>query len=424
MTDQLLARVPLFADLPSAELEQLAASLTLREVPDGLILFREDECGEHFYVVVDGQIEVIKALGTSAERVLGWRGPGEFVGEMSLLNADGWRTATVRAHGPARLLEMTRADFNGLLHRHPTLAYAMVRVLSQRLSAGNNQRIAELLAKNAELEAAYAALQAAQAQIIESEKLERELELAHDIQMGMLPRTLPQVPGYSFGARTRPARAVGGDIYDFITLPGGRLGLAVADVAGKGLPAALVAGTAKALLRAEASRPGSPGQVLQRVNDHLLVMNEAGLFVTAIYGVLDPASGDLSYARAGHELPLLAEAGQPSRRCTGGRGQPLGILDELQLDEQTLHLARGATLLFYSDGVTDARNPEGAMLDTGQLCAIFDRDPSAAAQPICDGILQAVLDYQGAAQQHDDITLVAVQRQAPEPGSSFTTVSG
>jgi len=182
-------------------------------------------------------------------------------------------------------------------------------------------------------------------------------------------------------------------------------------VAGKGLPAAIFAGTAKALLRAEAVRPGTPGQVLQRVNAHLLVMNEAGLFVTAIYGVLDPASGDLSYARAGHELPLLAEAGQASRHCPGSRGQPLGILDQLQLDEQTIRLAPGATLFFYSDGVTDALNPAGAMLGSGELRAIFDRNPSAAAQPICDGILQAVLDYQGPAQQHDDITLVAVQRE-------------
>ncbi len=409
MNEELLSKVPLFAELSSAELAQLAAGLSLREAPDGLIVFREGESGEHFYVVVEGQIEVVKALGTPVERVLGLRGPGEFVGEMSLLNRDGLRTASVRARGPARLLEMTRADFDALLHRRPTLAYNMVRVLSERLSAGNNQRIAELLEQNRELESAYAALKAAQAHIIENEKLERELQLAHEIQVGMLPRSLPQVPGYTFGARTLPARAVGGDIYDFIPLPGGLLGLVVADVAGKGLPAAIFAGTARALLRAEAGRPGTPGQVLQRVNAHLLVMNEAGLFVTAIYGVFDPAAGRLRYARAGHELPLLAEAGQPSRHCPGSRGQPLGILDELQLDEQSIHLAPGATLLFYSDGVTDALNPGGAMLGTGQLRAALDRRP-ATAQAACDEILQAVRDYQGPAEQHDDITLVAVQR--------------
>src|ERR1700680_3778328 len=100
MTDQLLARVPLFADLPAAELAQLASRLTLRQASDGQILFREAEHGEHFYVVVEGEIDVLKALGTPAERLLGRRGPGEFVGEMSLLNPDGLRTATVRARGP------------------------------------------------------------------------------------------------------------------------------------------------------------------------------------------------------------------------------------------------------------------------------------------------------------------------------------
>jgi sigma-B regulation protein RsbU (phosphoserine phosphatase) len=414
MTDQLLARVPLFTGLPPAALAQLAAVLSLRQASDGQILFRENEHGEHFYVVVEGQIDVIKALGTPAERLLASRGPGEFVGEMSLFNPDGLRTATVRARGPARLLEMTRADFDGLLQRYPTLAYAMVRVLSQRMSAGNNQRIAELLEKNAELEAAYAALKAAQAQIIESEKLARELELAHEIQVGMLPRTLPALPGYSFGARTLPARTVGGDIYDCFTLPDGCLGLLVADVSGKGLPAAIFAGTIKALLRAEASRPGSPGEVLQRANTHLLGMNESGLFVTAIYAVLHPASGQLSYARAGHELPLLAEAGRPSRQCPGGRGQPLGLFQPPQLDEQIIPLAPGAAVLIYSDGVTDARNPAGDMLGAEALRASLDEpDANASAQTLCDRLLQNVLDFQSNAEQHDDITLVAVQRQLP-----------
>src|SRR5258708_14673749 len=107
MTDQLLARVPLFTGLPAAALAQLAEVLTLRQAPEGQIVFRETEHGEHFYVVIDGQIDVIKALGTPAQHLLASRGPGEFVGEMSLLNPDGLRTATVRARGPTRLLEIT-----------------------------------------------------------------------------------------------------------------------------------------------------------------------------------------------------------------------------------------------------------------------------------------------------------------------------
>ena len=141
-------------------------------------------------------------------------------------------------------------------------------------------------------------------------------------------------------------------------------------------------------------------------------MNEAGLFVTVIYGILDPASGRLDYARAAHEFPLLAEPGGGSRRCAGGRGQPLGILDEPELDVQATLLAPGGTLLFYSDGASDALNPAGAMFDTERVLRLLSASAGLGAQPLCDSILQSVLDYQSSAPQHDDITLVAVQRIA------------
>ena len=410
--EDVLARVPLFAALPRDELARLGRALRLREVPGGEILFREAECGEHFYVVVEGEIEVVKALDTPAERRLGLRRAGEFVGEMSLLNRDGRRTATVRARGPARLLELTRADFDDLLRRHPLLAYDMVRLLSERLSASSNARVRELLESNQQLAAAYAELQAAQAQVIEKEKLDRELELAHEIQVGMLPRELPRLPGYGFGARTLPARAVGGDFFDFIPLPDGRMGVVVGDVAGKGMPAALFMALARALLRAEGSRGDAPAEVLRSVNAHLLTMNQAGLFVTVIYGILDPGTGRLDYARAAHEYPLLAEPNGGSRAFTGGRGQPLGVLDEPELDEQTTVLAPGGTLLFYSDGASDARSPAGAMFDAERVLGLLSANAALSAQPLCDRLLQAVLDYQSSAPQHDDITLVAVQRAA------------
>src|SRR2546421_644278 len=133
MDTALLKHVPLFVSLPPNELAELAASLHESRYPAGAVLFREGEHGDRFYIVLDGQIAIIKALGSDDERLLGLRGAGEFVGEMSLLSQDGLRTASVRVDGGARVLELTRADFDALLHRYPLLAYEMLRVLSTRL---------------------------------------------------------------------------------------------------------------------------------------------------------------------------------------------------------------------------------------------------------------------------------------------------
>src|SRR5437870_2163203 len=132
MTALLIGQVPLFASLPQGEIYHLAETLRQMTIAPDTILFHEGDYGDRFYIVLEGEIEIVRALGTVDERLMAVRGPGEFVGEMSLFNRDGLRTASVRTHIPAQLLELTRADFEALLHRQPTLAYEMVRVLSIR----------------------------------------------------------------------------------------------------------------------------------------------------------------------------------------------------------------------------------------------------------------------------------------------------
>ncbi len=411
-----LSQVPLFASLPPAELAHLAGTLRPVALEPGVVIMTEGAVGQHFYVVLEGQLEVVKALGAEAERFVGLRGPGEFLGELSLLSGSGLRTATVRARTAARVLEMTRADFDALLHRYPLLAYEMVRVLGARLTAAQERAVADLLEKHHQLEAAYTALQAAQAQVIEKEKLERELELARDIQMSILPRTLPEAPGYRFGALMRPARLVGGDLFDFVPLEGQRLGLVVGDVSGKGVPAAIFMAQARALLRAEASRGAPPREVLECANRHLLGMNDAGLFVTVLYGVLDFAAGCLHYARAGHERPLVVSAAgqiEPARRA---RGQPLGVFDDAVLDEQTVDLPPGSALLLYTDGATDARDAAGEAFGQARLGQALVAAVAGRAPRLCAAVLQAVLAHQGASEQHDDITLLTVQAAPPAGG--------
>jgi serine phosphatase RsbU (regulator of sigma subunit) len=406
-----LAQVPLFASLPHGELEYLATALRPVKVEPGALLFREGEYGDHFYVILAGQLQVIKALGTPEEVVVGVRGPGEFIGEMSLLNREGLRTASVRALSHSRLLEMTRADFDALLQRQPGMAYEMVQVLSARLKSAQDDIVRDLQDKNRQLVQAFEELKGAQAQIIEKEKLERELEVAHNIQVSLLPRWLPQVAGFDFGAQIVPMSAVGGDFYDFIPLDHQMLGIAIGDVSGHGVPAALFMALTVTLLRAEACRTCSPAEVLRGVNRQLLNLNNEGMFVTLLYGVLNCATHEFTFARAGHEPPILCSADgewldtDADLAC----GQLLGLFDDLLLCEQTWTLPSGSTLLLYTDGVTETMNSQSELFGGERLQAAVCAHRNSNAQAVCERIWKLVTAHRGDAAQRDDITMVCAQ---------------
>lgn len=417
-TEEMLAGVPLFANLPESEIHNLAATLTLRQVTDGTVLFHEGDEGRHFYIVRAGELQVIKGLDTPDERILNRRQPGEFVGEMSLFNLDGKRTASVRAHGDAQLWEMTREEFDALLTREPLLAYEMVRVLSTRLTVAHNNAMTELIEKNRSLEhknvelaAAYQELQAAQAQIIEKEKLERELQLAAQIQLSILPRTLPKLHGFQFGAQMVPARQVGGDLYDFIPLSEDVLAIVIGDVSDKGVPAAIFMAQTHALIRAEARQNRSPRETLERVNGYLLEMNASGLFVTVLYGLLNRATREFQYARAGHELPVLRDVDGTVWSPPQGEGAPLGIFDFVLLDEETLTLAPGTTMLLLTDGVTEAFDSQREQFGPERVQDFIRRAREPDTQALCDSLLAEIAAFRGPAPVHDDITLIALYAQ-------------
>jgi sigma-B regulation protein RsbU (phosphoserine phosphatase) len=406
----LIRKVPLFASLRGTETEFLAEILRGVEIPAGTLLFRESEPGASFNILVDGQVEVIKALGTPDERLLAVRGPGDFFGEMSLLDPDGLRTASVRARTSVRLLEMARADFDAVLQHRPALAFEIMRVLSLRLRESDNATIADLRAKNRELAQAYADLKAAQVQIIEKEKLEQDLRTAHWIQQSILPRELPRLAGFDFGARMEPARAVGGDLFDLIALGRGRVGVVIGDVSDKGVPAAIFMALTLSLLRAEATGARSPKRVLTRVNSLLVDMNEAGMFVTLLYGVLDRERGDFCYARAGHELPLLFNPDGMVAPAPHSQGAPLGIFDDVMLDEQTIPLPSGSAILLYTDGATDITGPEGELFGLDRLQVLAQAAlGGGTAQAFCDEIWHGLTVYQGSSSQDDDVALVAIR---------------
>jgi sigma-B regulation protein RsbU (phosphoserine phosphatase) len=417
-TEYMLLRIPLFHKLPESEIRNLAETLTTREVPGDTVLFYEGDEGQHFYILREGELQVVKSIGTPDERVIDTLHRGNFIGEMSLLNPDGKRTASVRTCGAAKLWEMTRADFDALLMRHPDLAYEMVRVLSNRLTAAHDNAMASLIEKNraleeanVELAEAYAELKAAQAQIIEKEKLERELQLAAEIQMSLLPRTLPKLHGFSFGAKIVPARAVGGDLYDFIPLSDEALAVVIGDVSDKGVPAAIFMAQTHALIRSEARQTHSPRATLERVNQYLLEMNASGLFVTVLYGILNRRTREFHYARAGHEMPLVREPHGEIFTPPQGQGAPLGLFDFVLLDKGTLTLPERSTLLLLTDGVTEAYNPEREQFGIERIQALLAQDVKADAQKLCDDFLDSITAFRGEAPVHDDITVVAIHAQ-------------
>ena len=246
-------------------------------------------------------------------------------------------------------------------------------------------------------------------QIKRLSKLEHELELAGEIQISMMPSSVPDLEGYQFGAKMLPAKYVGGDFYDFIPFGGSSLGIAVGDVSDKGLAAALFMAMVRSLLRAEAHPDQSPKEVLARVNQHLLDMNDKDMFVTLVYGILNRHSQEFLYARAGHEAPILRDGFGAITHLPWSHGRALGIFDDLALEERRIALPKGSMMLLYSDGISDATNAKGERFGTERLSRILMNAKNKSAHTICNYLLDTVREYQGNSPQNDDMAAVVVQ---------------
>jgi serine phosphatase RsbU (regulator of sigma subunit)/anti-sigma regulatory factor (Ser/Thr protein kinase) len=299
---------------------------------------------------------------------------------------------------------VSQGELIGLLNLGP-------RRSEQEYSADDRKLLDDLAAHAAPAVRVAQLVREQQAEIRERERIEQELKVAQLIQQQFLPHALPELPGWHVAALYRPARAVGGDFYDFIELPGGLVAIVVGDVTDKGVPAALVMATTHSILRAEAARLVAPAEVLERANDLLVAEMPAHMFVTCLYAVLDPASGELRYANAGHNLPYLRTAGGVSElRATG---MPLGLMPGMRYDEKRATLAAGDGLLLHSDGLAEAHapGPEREMFGFPRLAKLVgERDGGEA---LIDLLLEELARFTGPGwEQEDDITLVTVQRTA------------
>jgi serine phosphatase RsbU (regulator of sigma subunit)/CHASE1-domain containing sensor protein/anti-sigma regulatory factor (Ser/Thr protein kinase) len=240
--------------------------------------------------------------------------------------------------------------------------------------------------------------------------VEQELGTARSIQHALLPDDLPKLEGWKIAYHYQPAREVGGDFYDFLRLQDGRVGIVIGDVSGKGIAAALVMANTQSVLRAVAKRGDvAPGRVLAEANEVLYTYIPSGTFVTCFYGVLDPQSGRIVYANAGHDLPYLQRDGDA--RELRARGMPLGLMSGMFYEEAEAVLTAGDDLLFYSDGLVEAHDPEGEMFGFPRLRELIMVRAAGSGGELVDFLLAELTRFTGEdSEQEDDITLVTLER--------------
>jgi serine phosphatase RsbU (regulator of sigma subunit) len=249
-------------------------------------------------------------------------------------------------------------------------------------------------------------------EISERERVEQELRVARSIQQASLPKEVPELVGWRISPYYQPAREVGGDFYEFFELDDGRVGFAVGDATGKGVPAAFVMSATCALLGGVATASGSsPGEVLARVNEAVLTRIPPNMFVTCFYAILEPESGHLVYANAGHNLPCCSH--EDATTDLEARGMPLGLMPGMDYEEKEATVVPGESVLFYTDGLIEAHNPQGEMFGTPRLRSLLSQY-SEGARTLSATLLEELERFTGEGwEQEDDVTLLTLECSPP-----------
>lgn len=382
MTTATAASAPLLPPLLSpAELARWATEGERVTVPSGEAVIREGETGNAMFILLEGELAV-----TIRGKRIDYLTPGAVLGEMALVDAR-QRSATAVAVGDAQLVRLDRDRFLDVIRAKPDFAVQIMNVMSVR-----TRRLME--------------------EEIKRQRMEEELIIGRRMQLSLLPRGCPQVPGFAFAAGYRAANEVGGDLYDFIVQPDNRakIHIVIGDVTGKGVPAALYMAVSRTLMHTYALDGSSPAEALRRVNDFILHDAASPLLLSAFYGVLDADNGRLTYASAGHNPPLWLHTATGEVEPLEARGLLLGAFREFVGDERAIVLAPGDFVVFFTDGITEARNPAGAFLDDEGLEAIVRSQPWANAEALLTAIVAGVDAFADGTPQADDFTVVILQR--------------
>jgi phosphoserine phosphatase RsbU/P len=368
-------------ELTTADFE-LFQHYTLRDVKAGEIIFRQGEHGDEMFVVLSGELQV-----TLNDNVINVLHAGSIFGEMSLVD-EGQRSATITAVTNSALIPINPTNFNKLIQQHPEFATHVMRVMSIRL----RQMMAEE---------------------VQRQRMEQELAIGRQIQLSLLPQQPPKLVGWEFATHYQAAREVGGDLYDFILDAHNPdyLNLLIADVTGKGVPAAMFMAVGRTLFRAQALTTPSPARLLSSANHLIHSDNRTFLLMSVFYARLNMRTGELIYATAGHETPLRLTADSGEVEYLLGRGILLGAFGTVHFEEKTAVLAPGDLLLLYTDGVTEARNARGEFFGEERLAAAVTAVRGGSATDLVNSVVTAVANFTGDTPSADDLTIVAVHRQ-------------
>lgn len=327
--------------------------------------------------------------------------------DLARLELDSTAVTALREAGVALVVPLvSQGELIGTLNLGPRL--------SEQEYSTDDRRLLTTLAAQAAPAIRVAQLVREQAhEAAERERLNQEMRVATLIQQQFLPRELPNLPQWQIAAYYGPARAVGGDFYDFIEMSDGRIGIAVGDVTDKGVPAALVMARTHSILRAEASRSDSPGEILARANALLEPEMPPKMFVTCLFAILEPSTGRIVMANAGHNLPYIrTDEGVVELRATG---MPLGLMPGIRYEETEGVIAPGSNVLLYSDGLVEAHDPNQEMYGFPRLREAMTIDD--AGSELLDRLLETLDEFTGPDwEQEDDITLVTLRRASGVSG--------
>lgn len=347
----------------------------------GTTVFQAGDFSAYLYIVVSGEL-IFTLYGNEVDYLTA----GDLFGEMGVVE-NRPRNGTVTAVTDCTLILIDRLRFAALVRQYPGFATRILALVSARLH------------RRTEAE-------------VKRRGLERELAIGRKMQLSLLPRHTPQIPGWQFASYYQSAWQVGGDFYDFIRRDHDpdSLCLVIADVTGKGVPAALYMAVARTLIRAETDINHSSAQVLQRVNELIINDNQSPLFLSALYAILDVTTGKLSYTSAGHDPPLCLRQSTGLVEELPAKGSLLGAFRDVAFTAQIATLAPGDVLLLYTDGVTEARDTEGGFFGAERLKTALAAVSECSAEEIVQEVVTAVSQFAGSATQADDLTLLAAKR--------------
>lgn len=369
------------ASLSAADLALFAADPARQDIPRGTTLIREGEQGTQMFVLLEGEVTV-----TFQGRPLDELRSGTVLGEMAMVD-DRPRSASAIAATDCCVVPVDRERFHELVRESPEFASSVMTIMSHRL-----RRLVEVEARR--------------------QRMEEELEIGRRIQLSLLPSVCPVVPGWDFAAHYQAAREVGGDLYDFISSPEDPsiIHVAIADVTGKGVPAALYMAVSRTVLRTEALDDRRPAEALERVNRFIRQDVQSPLFLSAFLLTLNAETGHVCYANAGHNPPYWYQSANNNLQELQARGIVLGAFAGLPPEEGEFDMQPGDALILFSDGVTEARNPAGDFFDEARLEALIMSQVWHSAEQLVSATVDAVTRFVDIAPFADDLTVVVLRR--------------